>query len=202
MSAALFRVGVFRCASRQLYEALVRPPTNHLANGSFHWSTLEYGLNQCNSPARRPQKPSISPAASFHRSSYSASDLMPALAANSAGGGNIRFSCITVCTWPASDGLARAGEPDCAACFGAIRNSPRKRNRIVEIGTAILGIALPPRQTPQSQLQDDSHRVPGFAAIDFRLSQFAVNKDNRRFADSHALPPQHPQQFFLKGVTG
>src|SRR6266480_4191881 len=49
ISAALFAVGVPNHLSRQLSLTLSRPPTNHLANGSFHNSTFFHGLNQTSS---------------------------------------------------------------------------------------------------------------------------------------------------------
>src|SRR4030095_5734564 len=55
MRAALFLRQVERWRSRQLYEMLVLPPTNHWANGGFHCSTRFHFLNQCSSSARLAQ---------------------------------------------------------------------------------------------------------------------------------------------------
>src|SRR3989449_9365014 len=62
--AALFRRGEARCRSRQFCETLSWPPTNHLANGAFHWRTFDHFLIQTNSFARSDQYRSGSAAAS------------------------------------------------------------------------------------------------------------------------------------------
>ena len=46
MRAALVRRAVVMCRSRQLWETLSLPPTNHLALGAFHSSVFVHGLNQ------------------------------------------------------------------------------------------------------------------------------------------------------------
>src|SRR5262245_26325 len=100
MSAALFRRGVARCASRQLYETFVCPPTNHLANGSFHSSTFVNGANQCSSLlASSPQNFSGLALAAAYSSSYFLASISVRLT-NSAVGGNLRSSCITVSICP------------------------------------------------------------------------------------------------------
>ena len=70
-----------------------------------------------------PPERSISPAASFHSFSYSASDLISARAANSAGGGNSRASCITVSSWPADKPWAAWEEAVRAADFDMANDS-------------------------------------------------------------------------------
>src|SRR3954447_22760190 len=92
MMAALVRRGPARCRSMQLSLALICPPTNHLANGSFHSSTLSHGFNQCSALAASAQKASGSSLAHWASRSYSAVLGMNALAAKSAGGGNWRVS--------------------------------------------------------------------------------------------------------------
>ena len=66
MMAALFLRQVWTWRSRQLYERLILPPTNHFAHGQSHSSTLSHGLNQCSSRAMSAQKPSGSAAARAH----------------------------------------------------------------------------------------------------------------------------------------
>ena len=96
------------CRSRQLYEAFVLPPTNHLANGSFHSSALVNGSNQCRSVfASFAQNAGGSAAASSHNFWYSSSDLIRARAENSRDGGNSRLSCITESSWPDGDWAMR-----------------------------------------------------------------------------------------------
>src|SRR3989339_1673940 len=58
ISAALFRRPFFTCRSRQLYEALILPPTNHLAKGGFHSRTLSHFSNQSSSSANFDQNAS------------------------------------------------------------------------------------------------------------------------------------------------
>src|SRR6516164_2902414 len=96
MMAALFLRGPVRWRSMQLKLALIFPPTNHLANGSFHSSTLFQRWNQCNDSACSAQKPSGSAAARFQSFSKSARLLMCALSAKSAGGGNFLVSFRTL----------------------------------------------------------------------------------------------------------
>src|SRR5579885_695106 len=93
MIAALFLRGPVTCRSRQLYERLICPPTNHFAHGQFHSSTLSHFLNQCSSSAMRPQNFSGSSTDSLYICSYSARLLMCAARLNSAGGSNLRCSC-------------------------------------------------------------------------------------------------------------
>src|SRR5262245_55844940 len=100
MSAALLRRAVVRWASRQLYETFVCPPTNHLAKGSFHSSTFVNGANQCSSLlASSPQNFCGSAFAAAYSSSYFFAVISVRLT-NSAGGGNLRSSCITVSICP------------------------------------------------------------------------------------------------------
>src|SRR5205085_1140897 len=74
---------------------LVLPPTNHLAFGAFHSSTLSHFLNQCSSSAALPQNCSGLSIDSRYMRSYSARLLIRACAANDGGGGNSRCSCRT-----------------------------------------------------------------------------------------------------------
>src|SRR4051812_36017570 len=107
MIAGLVLRGPVRGRSRQLSLALIRPPTNHFANGSFHASTLSHGLNQCSELAASAQKASGSSLAHWARRSYSAA-LMNALAAKSAGGGKVRVSLrILVMLAAAGEDIAR-----------------------------------------------------------------------------------------------
>src|SRR5271163_2886071 len=92
ISAALLRRGVSRWRSRQLYDALIVPPTNHFAFGKFHSSVLPNGLNQCRLRAHSAQNPSGSVSARLYNAWYSSKFLTHALALNSAGGGNLRDS--------------------------------------------------------------------------------------------------------------
>src|SRR4051812_48032763 len=70
------------CASRQLYERFVCPPTNHFAYGGFHSSTLSHLRNQCSSLAASAQKRSgLSTDARYIRR-YSSIDLTCAAALN------------------------------------------------------------------------------------------------------------------------
>src|SRR5580700_2354431 len=94
--AALFLRQVSRCRSRQLYEALILPPTNHLVLGIVPSSTLSHLRNQWRLAAISPQKPAGSSFARFHSLLYSSSLLMLACAVNSAGGGKTRNSCRTL----------------------------------------------------------------------------------------------------------
>src|SRR5215213_3804917 len=95
MMAALLRRHVVRWRSRQLYETLVFPPTNHFACGSSHSSSVSQRLNQCSSSAIRAQKSSGESWASARNCSSSSCDLMCAWRLNSAGGGKTRSSCST-----------------------------------------------------------------------------------------------------------
>src|SRR5438309_924597 len=92
MRAALFLRGPSRWRSRQLSLTLSCPPTNHLANGSFHSRTRFQRLNQCSRSACLAQKPSGSSWASRVSFSNSSLLLMCAFAAKSAGGGKLRVS--------------------------------------------------------------------------------------------------------------
>src|SRR5271157_3612912 len=105
MMAALFLRQDSRCRSRQLYDALILPPTNHLVLGIVPSSTLSHLRNQCRLAAISPQKPAGSSLARFQSLLYSSSLLMLACAANSGGGGKMRASCRTLTMlspgWPA-----------------------------------------------------------------------------------------------------
>src|SRR5260221_634950 len=83
MSAALLRRQVALWRSTQLYEALSRPPTNHLAQGACHSSTCSQRVNQSKRAAASAQKPSGSSWARW----YTAGSRTTAAAANSPGGG-------------------------------------------------------------------------------------------------------------------
>src|SRR5439155_740351 len=61
--------------SRQLYDRLVFPPTNHLASGQFHSSTLSHFLNQCSASACLPQNVCGSSIDWRYIRSYSSRDL-------------------------------------------------------------------------------------------------------------------------------
>src|SRR5262249_49188652 len=90
--AVLSRRGPVRWRSRQLYEALIFPPTNHFACGSFHSTTRSQRLNQCSRSAWAAQKRSGSSCACCQRASYSARLLTCAFAEKSGGGGKVRCS--------------------------------------------------------------------------------------------------------------
>src|ERR1700761_3231705 len=75
------------CRSTQLYDAFSSPPTNHLANGAFHSSTVSQGFAQVSRLACSSQKPSRSALARSY-----ASALTLAASASSSGGSNRRFS--------------------------------------------------------------------------------------------------------------
>src|SRR5271155_3597774 len=92
ISAALLRRGVSRWRSRQLYAALIVPPTNHFAFGKFHSSVLPNGLNQCRLRAHSAQNASGSCSARRQSAWYSSKFLTHARLLNSGGGGNLRDS--------------------------------------------------------------------------------------------------------------
>src|SRR5579863_7351696 len=92
MMAALFLRHVATWRSRQLYDRLNCPPTNHFAHGQFHSRTFSHFLNQCNSLATRDQNVSGSSIDSLYSTSYSARLLTWARLLNSAGGSNLRCS--------------------------------------------------------------------------------------------------------------
>src|SRR5882672_10711288 len=88
---------VFRCRSRQLYDAFSSPSWNHLKNGAFDSSSTRVnGLCQSTcSFASRPQKPSKSRSASSHSAWKAAAPDTLACLTNSGEGGNSRSSCST-----------------------------------------------------------------------------------------------------------
>src|ERR1700748_3551046 len=93
MIAALFFRCVDKCRSRQLYEMLIFPPTNHFANGGlFQSSSVSHFLNHVSSDAIRGQNVSGDASDSLYSASYSAIVLMCACFVNSAGGGKRRRS--------------------------------------------------------------------------------------------------------------
>src|SRR5262249_12701731 len=94
--AILSRSGPARWRSRQLYEALILPPTNHLACGSCHSRTRSQRLNQCSRSAWAAQKPSGASWGFCHRASYSTRLLTWDLAEKSADGGKERCSLRTL----------------------------------------------------------------------------------------------------------
>src|SRR4051812_9301522 len=96
MIAALFFRHVLRCRSVQLALTFSLPPTNHLANGSFHSSTLSNGFIHVSDLACSAQKPSGSFSAHAASRSRSAAEGMCAAFANSAGGGKRRVSFRTL----------------------------------------------------------------------------------------------------------
>src|SRR5580704_9120887 len=96
MMAALFFRQVERCRSRQLYDALILPPVNHLVLGMAPSSTLSHFLNQVRLAAISPQKPAGSSLARPHMRLYSSSLLILDCAVNSAGGVKTRDSCRTL----------------------------------------------------------------------------------------------------------
>src|ERR1043166_3595891 len=71
---------------------LVRPPTNHLANGSLHSRALSHFSNQCRLSACFSQNAGGSAAASAYRRSYSSKLFTWAFAANFSRGWNRRCS--------------------------------------------------------------------------------------------------------------
>ena len=77
------------CRSRQLYEALIFPPINHLAKGTCQSKTWSHFLSQCKVSACDSQNANRSLAAAVKRSVFAF-----ACAANSALGAKVRFS------WP------------------------------------------------------------------------------------------------------
>src|SRR5262249_54147232 len=93
--AALFLRQVWACRSKQLYERLIWPPTNHLAQGEFHSSTLSHFLNQWSSLATPSQNLSGSSIDSLYMRSYCSTLLTWACARNSFEGSNARSSCST-----------------------------------------------------------------------------------------------------------
>src|SRR5262245_45564685 len=94
--AALLRRGPDRCRSRQLALTLSCPPTNHLANGSFHSRTFVHGLAHASDFACSAQKACGSSLAFCHSASCSAWLLTWAAFANSAEGGKERVSLRTL----------------------------------------------------------------------------------------------------------
>src|SRR3954469_20913234 len=88
---------VFRCRSRQLYEAFSSPSWNQRKNGAFDSSSvLVKGLDHSSvSRARRAQKPSKSFSASAHSLRYASMPEMFACLTNSADGGKTLVSCST-----------------------------------------------------------------------------------------------------------
>src|SRR5262249_37779861 len=106
------RRGPARWRSKQLALALILPPSNQRACGSFQASTLSQRFDQVSEAACSAQKPSGSAAARAHSASYSAAPLTCAAAAKAGGGGKERFSLRTlVMCEPAGEVIAgfRAG---------------------------------------------------------------------------------------------
>src|SRR5262249_36987543 len=94
--AALFLRGPSSWPPMQLEAALILPPTNHCANGSFQTRTLSQRLNQVSESARSAQNPSGSALARAQSFSYSSRLLMCACWEKSAVGGNLRVSFNTL----------------------------------------------------------------------------------------------------------
>src|ERR1044072_2956199 len=110
--AALLRRHVERCRSRQLYAALIFPPTNHSACGGSHFKTVSHFLNQCSSDsAMRAQKASDASDASRLSASNSSRDLTCACAANSGGGGKTRSSWSTDSMLVVAEDIPRETSP-------------------------------------------------------------------------------------------
>src|SRR3954469_22522485 len=88
---------VFRCRSRQLYEAFSSPSWNQRKNGAFDSSSvLVKGLDHSSvSRARRAQKPSKSFSASATSLRYASMPEMFACLTNSGDGGKTRDSLST-----------------------------------------------------------------------------------------------------------
>src|SRR5260370_41029360 len=86
MIAALLPRPAAMCRSRQLKLTLSLPPTNHLANGSVHSSTLAHFLAQASGPACSAQKRSGASLARLHSASYCARLLGWPFASNLGGG--------------------------------------------------------------------------------------------------------------------
>src|ERR1700752_2926130 len=93
MMAALFFLHVATWRSRQLYDRLISPPTNHFAHGQVHSSTLSHFLNQCSSPATADQNLSGSSIDSWYKRSYSSRFLTCACRLNSGDGSTLRCFC-------------------------------------------------------------------------------------------------------------
>src|SRR5437870_11219359 len=134
--AALLRRHVARCRSRQLYEMLILPPTNHCACGSSHFKTVSHFLNQCSSlSAIRAQNRSGS-ALAFARSASSPSiDLMWAFSANVFGGWKTRSSRWTDSMLVVVDDMvflsaditgSPAGQPRWGVMLSAVRSEERR----------------------------------------------------------------------------
>src|SRR6185369_7632479 len=124
MSAALLRLQVVRCRSKQLSEMLILPPPNHSACGGFHLSTVSHFLNQCSSSAMRAQNASGFDVASARRFSSSSSDLICACFENDSGGGKTRSSMstesmllVTVDTEPSLERILGSSEFKLLACL-------------------------------------------------------------------------------------
>src|SRR5579883_2712921 len=96
MRAALLRRGPARWRSRQLALALILPPSNQRACGSFQTRTLSQRLTQASDSAWPAQNASGSAAAWFQSASYSARLLTCAAAAKAGGGGKERDSLRTL----------------------------------------------------------------------------------------------------------
>src|ERR1700687_5425587 len=92
MIAVLFARPLCTLRSRQLKLRFILPPTNHLAEGRFHSSTLSHGLNQWSSFAIPAQNASGSSMDCLYMASYCSRLLMWACFENSSGGGKTRVS--------------------------------------------------------------------------------------------------------------
>src|SRR6516165_4695261 len=114
MIAALLPRPAARCRSRQFALTFSLPPVNHLANGSFHSSTLFHFLTQASDSACSAQNRSGSSLARFQSASYSARLFTCALAENSGVGAKLRVSFRTLV-------ISAAGEEDIAAGSGGGR---------------------------------------------------------------------------------
>src|SRR5262249_4772272 len=131
--AALLRRGPLRWRSTQLTLALICPPANHWACGSFQTRALSHFFNQASASACSAQTAAGSSLARCQSFSYSARLLTCALAANSAGGGKVRVSCRTLVM------LAEAGEDIRGSpCRPGRRPGQRARSGEVKAGRRLL----------------------------------------------------------------
>jgi hypothetical protein len=92
--AALLRRSVVRCRSRQLYERLVVPPTNHFVAGASPAITCCGGANQWRAWAISAQKASGSWMLFSYSARYCSMERMWAWVENSSSGAKTRDSFI------------------------------------------------------------------------------------------------------------
>src|SRR3989442_827284 len=121
----------------------VLPPTNHLAKGRSHSSTLFHFSNQCSSDAMPDQNCSGFSAARFRMDSYSSEVFMCAFEANAGSGGKI------LCSFNDDSMFVSAIGTDFLSCFAEVycnKNKkaaeitprPRFRRNLVLLGKAVM----------------------------------------------------------------